>query len=783
MQTGLFNIIEGDGDEFLAMDRHLSFDPFMNYLRTRIKNEFSIKTNFFESILHEINRGLDENGPLSDQNIIQFHKELRLIYASLNPPLAEEEDGYWAIGFPMGQTICFGTDLFYELFQHQKCQIKSTIAPSPNHEWMGLREKTMMLYSYILEKLYGFSLYSDFELIHSYVDASGLQKFYKINIDNSFVDIKVKGQLPSFDRLKIRGDFSKRLNLSVIETLLPLEKIQLKGFSILTIHDITSQQALDNIKNTIIKGKAQDSFEQVIIALRTLAGVHGLEFSLMPFMKLNHKIIVDYEKGKASVLSKLLRNHEVDDVHLQELVIQFQENPKILTFPRDEQNEGIHTTPFLKGLKDMGIADYVLIPVSYNKEVVGVVELSSNTKGTLDDQVISRVHSANALLAQLFKDESVSFGTKINEVIKDKFTSLQSAVQWKFNEEAWKYMQQIQEDKPAPNIADITFENVYPLYGAVDIRDSTVERNYAAFQDISVHLELLERLLMQLKDMVNIVVLDEMIFDCRQWRQRLNEEWMDSIQIQLYDFFNQEVKDILSHFKDSYTDSQGIISEYEDAIHPEGIVYKHRNALEKSFQLINNGLNGYLELFDKELQNAYPCYFEKFRSDGVEYDIYIGQSIAPDRKFNDIYLKNIRLWQLTSLAAMAKITHSMLDLMEKPLLTTQLIFVNTNPIDISFRTDERRFDVEGSYNIRYQIIKKRIDKVMIKDTGERLTQPAKIAIVYLAKREEREYLSFIQYLQRNGTLLDDLEVLELEELQGVKGLQALRVGVNLVEHN
>ncbi|MGQ7489540.1 hypothetical protein ACTGU5_12210, partial [Streptococcus suis] len=93
-----------------------------------------------------------------------------------------------------------------------------------------------------------------------------------------------------------------------------------------------------------------------------------------------------------------------------------------------------------------------------------------------------RIFRASTLLAQLLKDEIVEFQTQINEVIKEKFTSLQSAVQWKFNKEAWEYLQRIEQDKPKPVIGDIKFEQVYPLYGAVDIRNSTVERNRAAFQ-------------------------------------------------------------------------------------------------------------------------------------------------------------------------------------------------------------------------------------------------------------------------------------------------------------
>src|SRR5690606_14989110 len=228
--------------------------------------------------------------------------------------------------------------------------------------------------------------------------------------------------------------------------------------------------------------------------------------------------------------------------------------------------------------------------------------------------------------------------------------------------------------------------------------------------------------------------------------------------------------------------SAKIIRIYEDEVDPSsGGAFKHRRELEASIQLINSSVNTYLEMFNDELQHSYPCFFEKFRSDGIDYVVYIGQSIAPGKRFNLVYLKNARLWQLTSMAALARITHNLKPQMERPLLTTQLIFVNATPIDICFRTDERRFDVEGAYNIRYQIIKKRIDKVNLKDSHERLTQPGKIAMVYFSPKDVSEYYGYISYLQKEGLLLDDLEELELEELQGVNGLKALRIGVNVNE--
>jgi hypothetical protein len=125
----------------------------------------------------------------------------------------------------------------------------------------------------------------------------------------------------------------------------------------------------------------------------------------------------------------------------------------------------------------------------------------------------------------------------------------------------------------------------------------------------------------------------------------------------------------------------------------------------------------------------------------------------------------------------AKLTRGLLGEMPKELHTTQLIFVHNHMIDISFRTDERKFDVEGAYNIRYQMIKKRIDKVRIKHSQERLTQPDKIALIYLHQRDIEDYLPFIHYLQETKALEPVIEELELEDLQGLSGLRALRLGI------
>jgi hypothetical protein len=118
----------------------------------------------------------------------------------------------------------------------------------------------------------------------------------------------------------------------------------------------------------------------------------------------------------------------------------------------------------------------------------------------------------------------------------------------------------------------------------------------------------------------------------------------------------------------------------------------------------------------------------------------------------------------------------------KPKLPVQLdvaslILVYSTSLSIRFRMDEKQFDVDGTYNARYEIIKKRIDKSFIKGTNERLTQNGKLAIVYSQRKDEQEYLRYISFLKSKGYFTNNIEIVELEGLQGVSGLKAIRAEI------
>jgi hypothetical protein len=157
--------------------------------------------------------------------------------------------------------------------------------------------------------------------------------------------------------------------------------------------------------------------------------------------------------------------------------------------------------------------------------------------------------------------------------------------------------------------------------------------------------------------------------------------------------------------------------------------------------------------------------------------MYIGESITKEESFNAIYLYNLRLWQLQVMCDMENEFYVNKNDYPISLDVASMILVFNQPLSIRFRMDEKQFDVDGTYNARYEVVKKRIDKAFIKGTEKRITTKGKITIVYSQKADEEEYMKYIKFLQSKKVLDEPVEIVELQDLQGVTGLKAFRVPI------
>ncbi len=777
MQQKLLNMMQSPDAE-TKCESHLSFKPFLDNVRLRLQDETSIKSGFFRHVLNEFAPypELEGNVPLED--LTRYKSLFDLLYVGLSTLVDDEKKVYWGMSVPMSPIVFYGSDLFYNLLAEANLQALDCSLPTESLA-EAERQKLEWFYSFILEKLYGIRFRRKADMVKSISEtSSGLTKHFRVNLDTRFIDVHPIGELPVIDTEVIRSYSFEEDALDVLYRLLPPQLFVLSGFSIITITDVTAEYALQTIREHSADS-AEEAFPLVVKALKELAGRKEIEFNILPLLRVNGKLVDDEETLGKSILFDGGRKMGFSGEACISMIEKFVADPKIVYFG-DLESEASLQKDAGRFLHKSGIKAYALFPVYDNNKLLGALEVYSHEKGLLNEGLFALIEPAINMLSQLMVHAVSEFDEQIESVIKEKFTTLQPSVQWKFNEVAWQYLRKKKTKPGRLEPEEILFPQVYPLYGAVDIRNSTVERNKALQEDLKIQFNELLQVLLRLKEASGFGLLDEKIFQVQQWQQRIDAGHGFNHEIRLNDFLENEMTPFLVQFTDSHPSYRAIAQDYFSAIDENtGGAFVHRRQLESSMTTVISAVNNYFDLLKDEIQRAYPSYFEKFRTDGVEYDIYIGQSITPDKPYSDIYLKNLRLLQLSSMAAIARYSHALLPQLSTPVETTQLIFIHSHPIDIRFRRDEKRFDVEGAYNIRYHIIKKRIDKVRIRDSRERLTQPNKIALVYFNQKEADEYIGYIRYLQGEGMLLNDLEYLELEELQGVSGLKALRVGVNL----
>lgn len=762
------------------IDSHISFVPFIRFMKEKAATAQGARAAYFSEIVRHFESNPDLQQPLrEDVDISQYQEYLDLLTATVFPVTMDDSNDIFGIGVPYRFAIFYYSERFKKIFSENGAELMAV--PKGISEEKVKRDKLSWLYKLILERWYGLSINFDSSIVHSIDNPdTGMRKYIKVNIDARFVDVKLKGELPSLDCDNIcTGNFREQ-NLSELVSVLPLQNFELEGFVIWTIQDVTQEHVVTGMKNLVLNIRKHNELQSYTKAreyLRTLSGRPDINIHLMPFLKVNNHHVTESAYTSQSIIFANARN-DAERSHLNEQLLRYlQTHPEPLVIEHVTR-ESVELYPFLKYLPLHGVRSFILLAIKHEDNVLGILEMAATSGESLPWEMLAQLQPVYAVASLLLRRSIELHKERISEVIKDQFTALQPAVEWKFMEAAWEYLHTPKAQQK--DIDNILFEDVYPLYGAVDIRNSSIERGSAIRDDLKEQLQLIQHTFKQMNGDLHLPLLEELQFKNNRMLNTMQEILFAEDEVRINDFLDSEIAPTFRHIYESKPDMKPLLNEYFEKVDKtSGHVYHHRREYEESLQQINSAINAYLEKEKEGLQRSYPCYFEKYRTDGVEYNIYIGQSIAPDKKFDTLYLRNLRLWQLSSMANIARITHQLEPHLNIPLQTTQLILAHSNPIAISFRKDERRFDVEGAYNIRYEIMKKRIDKVRIRNTNERLTQPGKIAIVYSYVREAEEYSKYIEFLQNKGIILPDVETLDLEEVQGISGLKALRMSVNL----
>ncbi|MFQ5447042.1 MAG: hypothetical protein ACE5FF_08910 [Saprospiraceae bacterium] len=571
------------------------------------------------------------------------------------------------------------------------------------------------------------------------------------------------------------------LTLAWLEAL-PPDAFEIHGVVGMDLVDVTKEETISRLRFHLLNKDAlsgKTRIAELETLLKSYLKIPDLKFGIMAMhypvspldefkYKINHGFFANWDKcmpdEKASQ-SLYLKACKYKEIFLME-DLQGLSNPTIVE----------------KRLQEKGLRSFLVAPLlCKHNTVIGLLELGSSEAYKLNSFTELALKEVLPLLNMAMERSREETDNKVEAIIREQFTAIHPSVEWRFVQSAFGYLDQLSAGGEKPVIDPIVFENVYPLYAQADIVNSSITRNNAIQEDFIQNLTLLKDFLEMAIRQVDLPLLHHYLLETEHRLEELKKDLKSSDESLILEFILKEVHPLLGQAAakdDAVAAAFNVYTSQLDAT--LGVVYQKRKDYEESVTRINTVISEYLEQEEKRAQQMVSHYFEKYKTDGVQFELYAGQSILQSGTFSELHLRNLRLWQLLVMCAITRQMDALKDELAMPLHTAQLVFVYGQPISVRFRSDDKRFDVDGAYNIQYEIIKKRIDKATITtESGakERLTQAGKIAIVYAAEKDRLEYMDYLNYLIREGRIAPNVEGLELDHLQGVQGLKALRITV------
>lgn len=762
-------------DKISPFEIKISFEKVIQVLEEIAKSNVDYRATYAKGLLKEIEPFPElRNGIESYEQIEKHFKLIKYLLSDLFPTaLAKNE--IKAVTVPFYNYIFNISERFEKIIEDAGEDFEIIIRDFDEHQFY------VMNCTLILNYYYGYKIDFSTPIFYDIPDKDGVIKHYRILYNADFLDISPTENAISLTQEDIHHLLDNYDDLALWKEKFPEGSWLVKGFGIMTLYDNTVESAISNLKSSLLSSEEKrDSLreENMETIFRSIFKVADLRigFTGFSYEDTNFKV-ADF---KENIQSFIMHEGFEEDCKnmLGECSLDTLLGQKKF-FVISDVKEFLQETPAEKRLAEhllsQDIHSCIFAPLIKNERLLGIVELVSNVPKLLNSINANKLDLVLPFLVDTIDRYYVDMQNQIDAIIQKEYTAIHPSVYWKFRQEASLHT----TDKNSKDLPfkEIVFKEVYPLYGQIDIKGSSTARNEAIQKDLSEQITGLLNLLKYLSENLNMPVIYQNVFELETFETQLKESLKADTESIIQNYILNEVHPILEHFKKNTGRTGEMIASYFASLDQKiKVVYNARKDFDQTLSLINKKMASLLDQKQEEAQAFFPHYYERFKTDGVEHNLYIGASISPLLAYNPMYLSNLRLWQLQALCELENEYYKMRPELSYDLDVTSLILVFSSPISIRFRMDEKRFDVDGTYNARYEVVKKRIDKSNIKGTNERITQKGKITIVYSQNQEEAEYKRYIKLLQYKKKL-GKVETFEVEDLQGVTGLKALRVEI------
>ncbi len=739
----------------------------------RYNDRLEYRANYAESLIERTRNFKELREGFQDISILEKNEDLiRSLLADLFPTGLTRNE-IKAASIPLSNITFNYTERFKDILKDAGKDFEIELRNISDNEFY------VFCCCLILQSYFKKDIRSTIPFYYDIPNKLGIMKHYKITVNSDFTEIypTEDAKIPTeeiMDMLLENLD-----DFKLWKKYFPSQSWILKGFTIISLVDCTSEVALSDLKSSMIEIDPENlnPNENLTEIFKSYFDVPELSFGLMTFNKKEQKL------DKLPIYESLLTNHILDF-----WINTFDEETRKTTFNNlahnsksivvsnvDNMDENVKRLPSFPILKDNNVNSFMVIPIMKDNELLAIMEFTSPIAGSFNGLKLKKLEFFTDMVLFSLSRFYFEKNYQIEAIIQREYTTIHDSVVWKFRNEAEKYFT-ASLGKKIHTLKEISFKNLTPLFGVSDIRSSSEKRFNLMLKDLNHQIEWLNTIFTLINSDSEKFILALDVFE-----NELNNEIKADTEQRFQRLLREEIHPYLQGKLEVRTPRpvKAKIQDYFSQILAQtDLFYSHRKNLDDSITLVNRKLADMLDESQIKAQQIFPHYYERFKSDGVEHNLYIGHNIAPDLHYTSKVVHKLRYWQLKTICRMELEFQSFKNDLPIPLDIASLIFVYNEKIDIRFRMDEKRFDVDGAYNSYYEIIKKRLDKAHIKDSSERITAPGKITIVYFGMENQKEYLEYVTKLQKKNILEHDVEFLKVEDLQGITGLLALRVSIS-----
>ncbi|MFC4740969.1 GAF domain-containing protein [Flavobacterium ponti] len=751
-----------------------SIEPFVEVWS---EDFLQISPKYLESLFTQINNLAIDNE--INLKTIQDNSALFNSFFSLVIPSHLSKNELKMITKPMGEELLF--------FSEKLKQAQPETSDDNKVKFCNISEDELYKYKCILllNSLLENKISYDKKITVEFEDGNGIFKSFIVDDNHEFVKIFPNDpkNVPTSNQInELLDDFD---NYELWKQLFPLNSWTIEGFSIFTLIENTIDNAVSDLKTNLLQTNLESVFTDEIFKkiFRSIFGIKDLKVGVTIY---NHDedILIKPKYNNLQIDSFILNKEEFLPIsdYKEDTIVKRLLNDRQSIVVQDIEVYGIGhpKSKVIKSLVEQDIKSLIIAPIVSHGLVVGFFEIVSESKHAIKKRNISKLNLVLPIVKNTIDKAIEENKNKIDAIIQNEYTSIHKSVYWKFKSQASQFLKS-GKDIEEYNFKDIIFEDVHALFGQIDIKSSSENRLNASKDDIEKQLDILISIFNDISKENNLLIVEQIIFELNKLADDIENNYEVNSESVFNRYVQNEVHPILNtlEFSDKVKNKIELyLSQMDEQLN---MIYESRRKYDESVTVLNKKIASYLDKKQIEAQQIFPHYYERYATDGIEHNLYIGASIEPKKEFSTIYLNNLRLWQLKTLCETVYNYQKWKHILEFPLEVTTLILVFSTPLNIRFRLEEKLFDVDGSYNARYEVVKKRIDKSFIKNTEERITQPNKITIVYSQNDEKLEYLKYLKYLISEDLLEPTIEKLEVEDLQSVTGLKALRVTVKSID--